>query len=122
MRRKRAITLLYTTTTQKVAWPMAMVQKPGVMSASRKADSKAMPVMMPGSAIGRINIMVMASLPKITPVQRGGSQRAQQQRQHRGQRRQPQRQADGATTSSGEGSGKPAQGEALWKAVTRFPH
>ena len=31
LRRKRAITLLYTITTQKVAWPMTMVNMPGSM-------------------------------------------------------------------------------------------
>ncbi|MCY1556730.1 hypothetical protein D9M68_935050 [compost metagenome] len=63
-RRRRATTLLCTMTTQKVAWPTTMVQKPGLTSMSLKAESRAMPVTMPGRAIGRISMVVNASLPK----------------------------------------------------------
>src|SRR5574343_1665222 len=64
VRRKRAMTLLYTTTMQNVAWPVTMVSMPDSSPASLNADSSAMPVTMPGKAIGRMNSSVIVSLPK----------------------------------------------------------
>ncbi|MCY1443349.1 hypothetical protein D9M71_597590 [compost metagenome] len=43
---------------------MTMVMKPGSMPRVLNADSRAMPVMMPGRAMGRISISEMLSLPK----------------------------------------------------------
>ncbi len=64
VRRSRASTLLYATTTQKVASPMMIVQRlkftPVVLIAVRRA----IPVMMPGSAIGRTSRNERLSLPK----------------------------------------------------------
>ena len=57
------MTLLWTMTMQNVAWPATMVQKPGSRPASLMADSSAMPVMMPGSAIGSANSKVSVCLP-----------------------------------------------------------
>ena len=58
------MTLLYTITMQKVACPVTIVQKPGWMPPSLNADSRAMPVMIPGSAIGSTNSSVTASRPR----------------------------------------------------------
>src|SRR5512141_1692373 len=63
-RRKRAITLLYTTTTQNVAWPITIVQKVKGMCNRLIAERMAMPVTMPGRASGRISTNEIASLPK----------------------------------------------------------
>ena len=49
---------------QKVAWPSTIVQNEKGMSASAKAERSEMPVMMPGSAIGRIRSSEIASRPK----------------------------------------------------------
>src|SRR5262245_57627453 len=49
---------------QKVAWPRTMVQKLKGISISEKADRNDMPVMMPGSAMGRMTKSEMASRPK----------------------------------------------------------
>ncbi|MNL45498.1 hypothetical protein D3C87_1681480 [compost metagenome] len=49
---------------QKVAWPSTMVQKENGISAIEKAERSAMPVMMPGSAIGRMTSSEMVSRPK----------------------------------------------------------
>ena len=59
IRRSRAVTLLKTTTMQKVAWPTMIVKRPAVMpktglSRFWMTDWSAIPVTMPGSAIGRI--------------------------------------------------------------------
>src|SRR5262245_34379508 len=54
-------------TMQKVACPTTMVQKPGSMPALLIAESSAMPVMMPGSAIGSTSSTVMLSLPRKLP-------------------------------------------------------
>ncbi|MCY1557478.1 hypothetical protein D9M68_943280 [compost metagenome] len=56
--------MLWTITTQKVAWPMTMVSIPGSIPRPLNAESRAMPVMMPGRAMGRISISEMPSLPK----------------------------------------------------------
>ena len=49
---------------QKVAWPMTMVQKLNGMSSRPMAERSAMPVTMPGSAIGRTSSSEIASRPK----------------------------------------------------------
>src|SRR5262245_53091340 len=67
MRRRRAMTLLWTMTMQKVAWPATIVQNPGSSRASLMAESKAMPVMMPGSAIGIAKSTVSVCLPRKFP-------------------------------------------------------
>jgi hypothetical protein len=51
-------------TRQKVAWPATMVKKDGSMPPSVIAASKAMPVTMPGSAMGNTNNTVSASRPR----------------------------------------------------------
>src|SRR3982751_1210207 len=48
-------------TMQNVAWPQTMVQNDGSNPPSRIAASSAMPVMIPGSAIGRMNSNVSES-------------------------------------------------------------
>ena len=58
------MTLLCTITMQNVACPVTIVQKPGCMPPSLNADSSAMPVMMPGSAIGSTNSSVTDSRPR----------------------------------------------------------
>src|SRR6266850_776512 len=64
VRRKRAITLLYTITTQNVAWPATIVIVENEMSARLIAERNAIPVTIPGSAIGRITRYETVSLPK----------------------------------------------------------
>ena len=54
-------------TMQNVAWPATIVQKPGSMRALLIAASSAMPVTMPGSAIGSTSRTVMLSLPRKLP-------------------------------------------------------
>ena len=49
---------------QKVAWPSTIVQNEKGMSMSSKAERSEMPVMMPGSAIGRMRSSEIASRPK----------------------------------------------------------
>jgi hypothetical protein len=49
---------------QKVAWPRTIVQNEKGMSAIAKAERREMPVMMPGSAIGRMRRSEIASRPK----------------------------------------------------------
>ena len=49
---------------QKVAWPSTIVQNEKGMSARSKAERSEMPVMMPGSAIGRMSSSEIASRPK----------------------------------------------------------
>ena len=49
---------------QKVAWPSTMVQVEKGRPMMSKAERSAMPVMMPGSAIGRMKSSEMESLPK----------------------------------------------------------
>src|SRR5262245_5306107 len=49
---------------QKVAWPSTMVQNENSRSMMLKADLSAMPVMMPGNAIGSTNRSEIASRPK----------------------------------------------------------
>ena len=49
---------------QNVAWPSTIVQNEKGMSASAKAERSEMPVMMPGSAIGRMRRSEIASRPK----------------------------------------------------------
>src|SRR4051812_27158391 len=51
-------------TMQNVAWPATMVQNDGSMAPSFMAASSAMPVTMPGNAIGSANRTVSESLPK----------------------------------------------------------
>ena len=55
MRRSRATTLLKTITMQNVAWPTTIVQRPKVCPQYVKYEFSAIPVMIPGSAIGRMN-------------------------------------------------------------------
>ena len=64
VRRRRAITLLNTTTTQKVACPIMIVHKEKFTPVVFIADRSAMPVMMPGSAIGRTSANDTVSRPK----------------------------------------------------------
>ena len=65
MRRRRATTLLKTTTMQKVAWPMIDVKRPSdTPSTCVKVALSAMPVTMPGSAIGSTTRNETASRPK----------------------------------------------------------
>ncbi len=47
-----------------------MVNIPGSIPKVLKVASKAIPVMIPGNAIGRISISEMPCLPKVAPVQR----------------------------------------------------
>ena len=49
---------------QKVAWPRTIVQVEKGMSIRLKAERSDMPVMMPGSAIGRMTSSEIASRPK----------------------------------------------------------
>src|SRR5687767_14907042 len=49
---------------QKVAWPRTMVQKLKSTFIMLKAERSEMPVMMPGSAIGRMKRSEMVSRPK----------------------------------------------------------
>ena len=49
---------------QKVAWPRTIVQVEKGMSIRLKAERSEMPVMMPGSAIGRMTRSEIASRPK----------------------------------------------------------
>ena len=60
IRRNRAVTLLKMTTMQKVAWPTMIVKRPALMpktglSTFWMTDCSAIPVTMPGSAMGRID-------------------------------------------------------------------
>ncbi len=68
VRRSRATTLLKTTTMQKVAWPTITVNRPRpTPSGARtvpKAELRAMPVTMPGSAMGRTTTKDTVSRPK----------------------------------------------------------
>src|SRR5450631_3764320 len=67
VRRNRAATLLNTTTMQKVAWPSTTVSRPNEMpsgfSTVRNAEFSAMPVTIPGSAIGRMTTRLSESRP-----------------------------------------------------------
>ena len=49
---------------QNVAWPSTIVQNEKGMSIRLKAERSEMPVMMPGSAIGRMMRSEIASRPK----------------------------------------------------------
>ncbi len=49
---------------QNVAWPMMIVIIPSSIPIARKAVLSAMPVTMPGSAIGRITMNEIVSRPK----------------------------------------------------------
>ena len=49
---------------QNVAWPRTMVQKLNGISSRLNAERSAIPVMMPGSAIGRMTSSDTASRPK----------------------------------------------------------
>src|SRR5690349_14732302 len=49
---------------QKVAWPRTIVQNENGISIRLNADLSEIPVMMPGSAIGRITSSEMVSRPK----------------------------------------------------------
>jgi hypothetical protein len=65
VRRRRATTLLNTTTMQNVAWPTTIVSSPSdTPSTCVKVEFSAMPVTMPGSAIGRTTRNDTASRPK----------------------------------------------------------
>ena len=64
-----------------------MVQIEKGMPMRSKAERSAMPVTMPGSAIGRTNSSEIASRPKkLRARQRGGGERAEDQREHGGDR------------------------------------
>src|SRR3954453_19140866 len=62
--RRRAITLLKTITMQKMAWPITIVQNEGPTHQNWKNELSAMPVMIPGRAIGRTSSSEIDSLPK----------------------------------------------------------
>src|SRR3954471_15582177 len=62
--RSRAITLLKTITMQNVAWPITIVQYERLIDQNWKNELSAMPVMIPGSAIGRTSSSEIDSLPK----------------------------------------------------------
>src|SRR4029079_11360917 len=62
--RSRASTLLNTITTQKVACPMTIVQKLRSIDQKPKNELSAMPVMIPGSAIGSTKMNDTACCPK----------------------------------------------------------
>ena len=64
IRRSRAIRLLNTTTIQKVVCPATIVSVLNWTPPNVKKEFRAMPVMMPGSAIGSMSSSEMASLPK----------------------------------------------------------
>ena len=64
MRRRRAITLLYATTMQKVVWPATTERKPRSQPKRTHALRSATPVTMPGSAIGRTARKPTLCLPK----------------------------------------------------------
>ena len=65
VRRRRAITLLNTVTMQNVACAITTVQiESGTPMIVRKKLFSAIPVMMPGSAIGRMISRLIASRPK----------------------------------------------------------
>jgi hypothetical protein len=49
---------------QKVVCPIAIVQNPGGTSARRNAECSAMPVTMPGNAMGRMKLIAIQSLPR----------------------------------------------------------
>jgi hypothetical protein len=49
---------------QNVVCPIAIVQNPGAMSARWNAELSAMPVTMPGRAIGRMKPIAIRSLPR----------------------------------------------------------
>ena len=50
---------------QNVAWPMTMVKKPsGKAELGEGASSSAMPVTMPGNAIGKMTMNEIVSRPK----------------------------------------------------------
>src|SRR5581483_8611874 len=63
-RRSRATTLLKTITVQNVACPTTIVQRPKFSFQNVKKELKAIPVMIPGSAIGSTNTNEIASRPK----------------------------------------------------------
>jgi hypothetical protein len=64
MRRYLAATLLKTTTTQKVACPIMMVKKVRPPKKLVKTLLSAIPVTIPGRAIGRTKISEITSRPK----------------------------------------------------------
>ena len=65
VRRRRATTLLKTTTMQNVACPMTIVKSPSdTPSTWVKVELSAMPVTMPGSAMGSTTRNETASRPK----------------------------------------------------------
>jgi hypothetical protein len=64
MRRRRARVLLNTTTMQKVAWPATIVHRDRGTPRKRKADWRAMPVTIPGRAIGSTTSRDSVSRPK----------------------------------------------------------
>ena len=58
------MTLLKTTTTQNVAWPMMIVISPKSKPTARRAVFNAIPVTMPGSASGRTTTKLSVWRPK----------------------------------------------------------
>ncbi len=84
------------------------------MSNRLKAERSAMPVMMPGSAIGRMTSSEIASRPKnFAPADRGGAKRAEHQREQRWRRRRPAREAERVPDIRAvPGNGEPLQREA----------
>ena len=97
---------------QKVAWPSTIVQNEKGMSTRSKAERSAMPVMMPGSAIGRMTSSEIASRPKnfVRDSGRGG-ERAEDQREDRRDRRDlTERQSACQTSGRSPGDGEPLRG------------
>src|SRR5260370_39655344 len=62
--RRGASTLLYTTRMQKVAWPMTIVSSENVSALKLMNEFNAIPVMIPGSAIGSTSRSETVSRPK----------------------------------------------------------
>src|SRR4051812_14267663 len=62
-RRRRASTLLKTSTMQNVVWPMITVRIDSGVFVNRKNDASATPVITPGRMIGRITAKLTASRP-----------------------------------------------------------
>ena len=83
-------------TMQNVAWPATMVQKPGSGPASLIADSSAMPVMIPGNAMGSTNSSVSVFFAgKAAARERKRRERAENDREQRGDARNTERQPHG---------------------------
>src|SRR5262245_66208619 len=88
-RRNRAIALLYTTTMQNVAWPSTIVHIEKSRPMMSKAERSDMPVMMAGSAIGRMKSSEMVLLPKKRARDKGAGASVRESRAEEDARRPP---------------------------------